>query len=156
MKEKKMHGWGVIWPDHTRISARNKLWLQLSQHNALFMVCTASKAENWHPPFEGVFTENCSSPSHLLNLQLPAVLIAEAYKWALHNPQKAESTKLNWTTSDNKLSWSIFLMLITQHSRAPFSWQSCTWGQPSVLVKQQEAVRKGRQGSLSSTWATVC
>lgn len=50
------------------------------------------------------------------SLQLPTVLVAEVSKWALHNPQKAKSTKINWATSDNKLSWSIFSMLITQCS----------------------------------------
>lgn len=90
------------------------------------------------------------------SLQLPAELIAEVFKWALHNPQKAESTKVNWTTSDNKSSWSIFSILITQCSHGPFRWGSYKWGQPSVLVKQQEALWKGRQGSLFLTWATVC
>lgn len=156
MKGKKMHGWEVIWPDppesvpgtncdssfpSTMLFSWSILPLRLKTDTHLLKAFSLKTA--------------CHHPT-CWSLQLPAVLVAEVSKWALHNPQKAESTKLNWTISDNKLSWSVFSMLITQCSHAPFSWQSCKWGQLLVLVKQKEAVWKERQGSLSSTWATLC
>lgn len=159
MKGKQMHGWEVIRPDHiTWGSVPGKNCGFCFHSTMLFSLAyTASKAGNRHPSFEGISIKNCLSPPHTCwRLPLPAVLVAAGSMWALHNLQKAESTKLNWTTSEDKLSSSIFLILIRQCSHALGSWQSSTWSQPSVSAQQQAAVWKGGQGSPSSTWATVC
>lgn len=48
-------------------------------------------------------------------LPLPKVLVAGVSMWALHNLQKAESTKLNWPTREDKSGSPIFSMLISVH-----------------------------------------